>query len=454
VSDFPPSDFSPDDSAGSGVGLTVPSTLRGYWAFIPVRRFLLCNFALFLGVSMQATTLFWQVYDITGREIDIGIVGLAEFLPAIALVLITGSVADRVDRRRVAIGAIGLEFLVAGSLMFYALSNPSSVVPLFGLALVFGGARAFHAPAIRAMPPMVAPEGGLPRTMALSNATWTAAVIFGPISAGILISIDPWMAYAGAVVALGAGWVGLFRLQFLRRPTPPDPKDRPSIRSALEGLHFIRRTPVLFAAISLDLLVVLVGGAVALLPVIAKEQLGVGDVAYGWLRAAPGIGAAAMALWLAAHPVRRKIGPTLLATVAVFGVGTLALGLTGSFVVAFIALLVLHAADMVSVYIRSTLVPQLTPDEKRGRVLAVENVFIGGSNELGAFRAGAVAQGIGVQATVVAGGIATLAIVGVWSLVFPSMRRADRFEDLSAEQSAGVTAQEEQQPQEASGEHL
>lgn len=422
VSDSPPS---------SAMAPHPPETLRGYWAFVPVRRFLLCNFALFLGVSMQATTLFWQVYDITGRELDIGIIGLAEFIPAVALVLVTGSVADRVDRRFVAIAAIGLELCVALALMLYAISNPTSVLPLFGLALVFGAARAFHAPSIRAMPPMVAPEGGLPRTIALSNATWTAAVIFGPISAGILISIDPWMAYAGAVIALGVGWVGLFRLQFLRRPAAPDPADRPSIRSALEGLHFIRKTPVLFAAISLDLLVVLVGGAVALLPVIAKEQLGVGDIAYGWLRAAPGIGAAAMALWLAVRPVQRRIGSTLLGTVAVFGAATVVLGVTRSFWIAFVALLVLHGADMISVYIRSTLVPQLTPDEKRGRVLAVENVFIGGSNELGAFRAGAVAQVAGVQATVIAGGLATLAIVGLWSVLFPSMRRADRFEDLS-----------------------
>jgi len=420
-----------DSPQSPALTIDPPTTLREYWAFVPVRRFLMCNFALFLGVSMQATTLFWQVYDITGRELDIGIVGLAEFIPAVALVLVTGSVADRVDRRWVAVGAIGVELCVAVVLMLYAMTNPVSVVPLFGLALVFGAARAFHAPSIRAMPPMVAPEGGLPKTIALSNATWTTGVIFGPISAGVLISINPWMAYCGAAMAFTVGWLGLFRLQFLRRPTPPDPADRPSIRSALEGLHFIRRTPVLFAAISLDLLVVLVGGAVALLPVIAREQLGVGDIAYGWLRAAPGIGAAVMAMWLAARPIRRRIGPTLLTTVAVFGVATVALGVTKSFWIAFMALLVLHAADMVSVYIRGTLVPQLTPDEKRGRVLAVENVFIGGSNELGAFRAGAVAQVAGVQATVVVGGLATLAIVGLWSVVFPSMRRADRFEDLT-----------------------
>ena len=403
-------------------------TVLGYLGFTPVRRFLLCNFALFVGVSMQATTVFWQVFDITGREADLGLVGLAEFIPAVVLVLITGSIADRFDRRLVAIAAVGVEMLVGLGLMLYALGDPTSPVPIFALALVYGAARAFHSPAIRAMPPMVAPDGGLPRTIALSNAVWTAAVIVGPITAGVLISFDPAWAYAGATAAAALGVIGLTRLQFLRRPEVSG--ERTTLRSALEGLRFIRRTPVLFAAISLDLLAVLVGGSVALLPVIAKNQLGVGDVAYGWLRAAPGIGAAIMALWLAVRPVQRRIGTTLLWTVAVFGAATVVLGVTRSFALAFITLLVMHAADMISVYIRSTMVPILTPDEKRGRVLAVEGVFIGGSNELGAFRAGMVAQGIGASATVTIGGVATLAIVGAWSLLFPRMRRVNTFNDL------------------------
>ena len=411
-------------------GPSPASTVLGYLGFIPVRRFLICNLALYGGVSMQATTVFWQVFDITGREADIGFIGLAEFLPAVFLVLVTGSLADRIDRRRIAVTAVGAEVLVGVLLMLYAMTEPTSAVPILALALVYGSARAFHAPAIRAMPPMVAPDGGLPRTIALSNATWTAAVIVGPVVAGLLISIEPWMAYGGASAVTALGMIGLTRLQFLRQPLPPEPGDRPSLRSALEGLTFIRRSPVLFAAISLDLLAVLIGGSVALIPVIAKEQLGVGDIAYGWLRAAPGIGAALMALWLAVHPVRRRLGHTLLSTVAVFAIATVILGVTRSFMIAFVALLIMHAADMISVYIRSTLVPLLTPDEKRGRVLAVENVFIGGSNELGAFRAGVVAQGIGTQPTVAIGGLVTLAIVGAWSLLFPSMRRLDRFEDL------------------------
>jgi predicted MFS family arabinose efflux permease len=221
---------------------------------------------------------------------------------------------------------------------------------------------------------------------------------------------------------------------FVREPPPADPDNRPTLRSAVEGLLFIRRTPILLAAIALDLFAVLFGGAVALIPVIA-DRLGVGDVAYGWLRAAPGFGAAAMALALAARPVRRHVGVTLLMAVAVFGVGTVVLGVTHIYVVAFLALVVLSAADMISVFIRGSLVPLVTPDEKRGRVLAVESVFIGASNELGAFESGMVAQAIGAPATIVVGGVGTLAVVGIWWFAFPSLREIDRFEDLEIEES-------------------
>ena len=410
-------------------------SLADLWRSVPVRRLLVCNFVLYCGVSLQAAALLKQVFDITGREADIGFIGLAEFLPAILLVLVTGAVADRFDRRRVGILAVGGELIGSLALMAYALTNPTKPFPLFVIAFLYGIARAFQAPALRAMPPMVAPEGGLPRTIALFSATWTAAIIVGPAASGFLYSIDPWVAYAGSALLIFIGWLGLFRLRFLRVPEPPPADQRPSLRSAMEGLRFIRRTPVLLAAISLDLFAVLFGGAVALLPVIAEEQLGVGDIAYGWLRAAPGIGAAAMAVALAVRPVRRRVGVTLLVSVAIFGLATIVLGLTHSYTVAFLSLIVLAAADMVSVFIRSSLVPLVTPDEKRGRVLAVENVFIGASNELGAFESGVVAQAVGTPATVVGGGIATLFIVVGWGAAFPSLRRIDRVEDLDEAQA-------------------
>lgn len=402
------------------------------WATPAARHYVLANLWLYAGVSMQATALFKQVFDITGREIDIGFVGLAEFLPAALLALVTGSVADRFPRRTVALWAITIELVGSLALLVYSLSDPTEIWPFFAIAFGYGVGRAFQAPAVRAMPALVAPEGGLPATIALSNAAWTSGVIFGPALSGLLYAIDPWVAYLGSAILVGSGMLQLSAVRFVRAQQPIDAGEKPSLRSAVEGVVFVWRTPILLAAISLDLVAVLFGGAVALLPVIAEERLGVGDVAYGFLRAAPGIGAALMAAMLAVRPIRQRVGPLLFVAVAVFGAGTVVLGLTRNFVVAFVALMVLQGADMISVFIRSSLVPLVTPDDRRGRVLAVENVFIGASNELGAFESGTVAQAIGTPATVVGGGLATLLVAGLWAALFPALRRVRRFEDLES----------------------
>lgn len=396
---------------------------------------MISNGILYCGIALQATALLKQAYDITGRKSDLGWMGLAEFLPIALLVLVTGSVADHFNRKAIALITVGAEVFTSAALLFYAMSRPTSVVPLFGIAFCFGTARAFQAPAMRSMPPMVAPVGALPKVIALYSATWTGATILGPALGGFLYAVDPWVAYLGSTVLIFASWLVLSVQTFVREPPPADPDNRPTLRTAMEGLRFIRRTPVLLAAIALDLFAVLFGGAVALIPVIAKDRLGVGDVAYGWLRAAPGFGAAAMALLMAARPVRRHVGKTLLTVVGVFGVGTVVLGVTRNYLLAFVALMVLSAADMVSVFIRGSLVPLVTPDEKRGRVLAVESVFIGASNELGAFESGMVAQAVGTSATVIGGGVATLAVVGIWWFAFPSLRSIDRFEDLERDHS-------------------
>jgi MFS family permease len=405
-------------------------TTRQVWQSIPVRRLLITNSILYTGIALQATVLLKQAYDITGRKSDLGWMGLAEFIPIALLVLVTGSVADHFNRKAIAVITVGAEVFTSLGLLLYALSKPTSVVPLFGIAFAFGIARAFQAPAMRSMPPMVAPVGALPKVIALYSATWTGALILGPAIGGFLYAVDPWVAYFGSTVLIFASWLVLWFQTFVREPLPPDPENRPTLRTAVQGLVFIRRTPVLLAAIALDLFAVLFGGAVALIPVIAKDRLGVGDVAYGWLRAAPGFGAAGMALLMAARPVRRHVGRTLLTVVAVFGVGTVVLGITRNYLLAFAALVVLSAADMVSVFIRGSLVPLVTPDEKRGRVLAVESVFIGASNELGAFESGMAAQAFGTSATVIGGGVATLAVVGIWWFAFPSLRQIDRFEEL------------------------
>ena len=414
-----------------------PLTTRQVWQSIPVRRLLISNGVLYSGIALQATALLKQAYDITGRKSDLGWMGLAEFLPIALLVLVTGSVADHFNRKVIALITVGAEVVTSAALMFYALSKPTSVVPLFGIAFTFGIARAFQAPAMRSMPPMVAPAGALPKVIALYSAVWTGAIIVGPAVGGFLYAVDPWVAYLGATSLIFASALVLSMQTFVREPLPRDPDNRPTLRTAVEGLVFIRRTPVLLAAIALDLFAVLFGGAVALIPVIAKDRLGVGDVAYGWLRAAPGFGAAAMALIMAARPVRRHIGKTLLTVVGVFGVGTVVLGVTRNYPLAFLALVVLSAADMVSVFIRGSLVPLVTPDEKRGRVLAVESVFIGASNELGAFESGMVAQAVGTSATVIGGGVATLAVVGIWWFAFPSLRRIDRFDELARDHGEG-----------------
>lgn len=396
-----------------------------------VIAFLIAQFTMTVGVMLQAAALGKHIFDITDNALDIGWLGLAEFLPAILLVLVTGTVVDHFDRKKVVFFAQLGEVVSAVAFMLYARSHPSTTTFMFAVAFFFGIARAFASPAIRTIPPMIAPPGGLPRIVAMSSATWTGAAIIGPAVSGFLYAVDPWVAYAASSILMTSGMIAFLTIKVPKTARQLDEnRERPTLKAAFEGLRFIRQTPILLAAISLDLFAVLFGGAIALLPVIAEERLNVGDVAYGWLRASAGIGAAAMAIFLASRPVTRRVGRTLLIVVAIFGIHSIVLGLTHSYTVAFIAVFIGSAADMVSVFIRSSIVPLVTPDEKRGRVSAVEGVFIGASNELGAFESGAAASLIGVPATVVGGGVATMAIVGYFWRKFPALRNVDRFEDL------------------------
>jgi MFS family permease len=387
-----------------------------------------------VGVFAQATAVGKLVFDISDSELDLGLLGLAEFLPAALLVLVTGHVADRFDRRGiVAIGLVG-EAGCALALAAYASSDPTAVGPIFAIVFVFGVFRAFVAPAVRALPANVAPPGRLPKVTAFNSAMFQSALIVGPVLGGFLYAGDvTWpFAVAAGLAVTGSGLILLVRIPKGAVTRAPD-ADEEGLSGAMDGLRFIRRTPILLAAISLDLFAVLFGGAVALLPAIAQDKLGVGAVGLGWLRAAGGIGAVIMAVGLARKPLSRHIGRTLLIAVSIFGAATIVLGATRSFVVAFLAMAVLSAADMVSVFIRSTIVPLATPDEVRGRVLAAENVFIGASNELGAFESGVAGQLLGVTGAVVLGGLATLAVAGIWWTRFPVLRRLDRFRDLTAE---------------------
>lgn len=418
----------PDVPAPTGAVATIAPTALEVLRDPYVRRYIAVQVASTVAVALHVAILAKQLWDITGSELSLGLLGLVEFAPAAFLVLVTGSVADRFDRRKVAALGMAGQAVSIAVLMLYARTDPSAAWPLYAMALVYGGSRAFMSPATRSMPPMVAPDGALPRTVALSSAMFTVAFIIGPAASGFLYAIDPAVGYAVALGLMLVSIAGILTVRFRRQTVRST--ERPTLHSALEGLRFIRRTPMLLAAIALDLFAVLFGGAVALLPAIADERLGVGDVGYGWLRASIGIGMGITALAITVRPVQRHVGRVLLLVVGLFGVATVVLGLTRSYAVAFVALIVLSGADMVSMFIRSTLVPLITPDDKRGRVFAVEMLFIGASNELGAFESGVAAAAFGTVVAVVSGGVATIVIVGLWWVLFPSLRNVDRFDEL------------------------
>ena len=389
--------------------------------------------ATFLTMAMtvgQVTILGKQVFDMTGRPLDLGLLGLAEFLPTALLAPVSGMVADRFERRTVYKWGLAGEALSSLGLYLYIASDPTSVLPIFCLAGAFGFSRAFLTSASRALPVDLAPPGTVERMVALNIAAWQAGFIVGPVTFGFAFVVDPALPY---LLAVGLSVAAIAMVMIV----PPSHVDRAAsaagagvrsaVRHAFEGLHFIRHNRILLGVISLDLFAVLFGGAVALLPAIAEERLGVGAVGLGWLRAAVGVGASLVMVVLTIRPLSRRVGPLLMLAVGVFGVGTIMLGVTRSYVVAFVALMVLSGADAVSVFIRSTIVPLSTPEEMRGRVLAVEYVFIGGSNELGAFESGVTGALLGVAGAVVFGGVGTLAVVAVWWWVFPELRRIDRF---------------------------
>ena len=378
-----------------------------------------------VAVALLTTVLGKQVFDMTGSSLALGFLGLAEFAPAALLVFVTGTLADRFDRRRLASIGLGLQAVTIAALAWYAGTNPTSTVPIFILVIAFGTAGAFATPATRALPADIMMPERLPWLVARQTAVWQGASIVGPVLGGVLyvVNVRRALRRRDRLSCRGRG------RDDVRVPEPPrlDGPPPARIREAVEGVRFVRSQPILLGAISLDLFAVLFGGAVALLPAIAEDRLGVGAVGLGLLRATIGIGAGCVTLFLTVRPVRRRVGRTLLIAVALFGLGTIVLGATTNFVVAFVALVALSGADSVSVFIRSTLVPLVTPRDKRGRVLAVEGVFIGASNELGAFESGVVGQFLGPAVAIVLGGAACLGVAALWWVLFPPLRNVDRF---------------------------
>jgi predicted MFS family arabinose efflux permease len=393
-----------------------------------VRRLLMSRACGSSGAVTLAIANGVFVFGITGRELDIGLVGLAEFLPTFLLVLWAGALADRVDRRRMAAIAYLAEAAIAVGLAVYAASGRTAVWPIFALTLGYGAARGFVNPATRALPANVVSREELPRLIPMLSTVWQTSTVVAPLLASAVYGIGASWAFASiAVLDLVASFT-IIRVQ-LHAAQDTSTSGR-GLRAAFEGMRLVRRSPLLLAAIGLDLFAVLLGGVIALAPPIAEELLGVsGDRAF-WLRSAEGVGAAVTALALARKPIERHVGRRLLEAVAVFGVLTVCIAFSRSLALTLLLFALLKAADMVSVFVRATIVPLATPDSLRGRVLAVEAVFIGASNELGAFESGLTAEWFGLRPAIIFAGVATMVVVAAFAVLVPDLRRLDHFGEV------------------------
>lgn len=392
------------------------------------------------GRLIIATAVGKQVYDLTHRPLDLGWLGLIEFAPSALLVLVSGTLADRVDKRKMVAWAYLFEAVASIALVANAASNTQSVALIFVAVGVIGIGRAFFQPALGALPAEIVEHEKVPWLMARFSIMWQLSMIAGPVLGGFLYAASSTLPYAVSAVlyVIGAVAVVLVRVTYPSGGAKSVAAEgRGGLHEALEGFRFVRRERVLLGAISLDLFAVLFGGAVALLPAIAEDGLHVGAVGLGWLRAAVGIGGSAMTAVLVVKPIRRHVGRLLFVAVGLFGLFTVVLGATNNFAVAFISIVILSAADAISVFIRMTLVPLITPREKRGRVVALERVFVGASNELGAFESGIAAQILGTAAAVIWGGVATLVVALLWAVLFPALRDQDEFPNADEKMEVG-----------------
>jgi MFS family permease len=390
-----------------------------------LRRYLSARFVVAIGIQMLTVAVGWQIYEQTGNPLDLGLIGLSQFLPFIVLVLPAGHVADRYDRRWIQTACYLLAAAAAISLLVLSLADVSATLPVFGVMGLLGTVRAFGQPTSQSLLPNLVPAAALGNAVALNTSLLQLATISGPALAGLLILLGTEVAYGVVAVLFLSGSVLVLGLRSGgRNERPAEPL---SLASLLSGISFVRGSRPVLGALSLDLFAVLFGGATALLPAFASDVLHVGPIGLGLLRAAPAVGAAAIGMLLATRPIRTGIGRWLFGGVAVFGVATLAFGLSRSFAISLVALAILGGADMVTMYIRHLLVQLQTPDAIRGRVSAVNAVFIGASNELGAFESGLTAAWWGIVPAVLVGGFATVAIAVVWARLFPMLWHLDRF---------------------------
>jgi MFS family permease len=400
--------------------------------------FQVARFLIVAAVEMQAVAVGWQVYEITKRPLDLGYVGLAQFLPGILLFPISGHASDRFERRHV-LSACYAGYGVCFALLLALTQRAPTVHSIYVVLVLLGVVRSFASTASRSILPQLVPVEHFPNAVAWNASVFQAATILGPAFGGILYAAfhGPSAVYVIALVTAVVATISSFRIKPEVQARPREPM---SLKTVFAGLHYIWSKKLILGAISLDLFAVLLGGAVALLPVYAREILHTGPWGLGLLRAAPGVGAAIMAVLLAHWPLRGRSGPTLLWAVAGFGALTIVFGLSHSLVISLIALLLLGASDMISVIIRATLTQLATPDGMRGRVTAVDMIFIGTSNEFGQFESGVTAQWFGTVPAVVLGGIGTLAVIGLWAWLFPELRHAGELSSIGSEVETPASA--------------
>jgi MFS family permease len=378
------------------------------------------RFLTTFATQIVSVAVGWQMYDLTRNPFDLGLVGIVQFLPSLLLVLVTGVVADRFGRRLIMALSALLEAICALALLLLTLRGVSGPLPIFVVLGMFGVARAFFGPASSSLFANLVPQEDFANAIAWNSSAWQTATIVGPVAGGLLYGLSAEAAYATAAVLMLVAGALIFTIP---RPAQRSATDKPTMQALFAGFGYIWGEKIVLGAISLDLFAVLLSGASALLPVYARDILELGPWGLGLLRSAPGVGAICVAVWLAGHPIRDHAGRIMLGFVALFGAFTVLFGLSTLTWLSIAALALLGATDMFSVYIRETLIQLWTPDEVRGRVNAVNQVFVGASNELGEFRAGTMAALIGTVPAVVIGGIGAVAVAGLWAVVFPQLRK-------------------------------
>jgi MFS family permease len=397
-------------------GLAALTAHRGFM------RLWFARLASVAAAQMLMVALGWQMYELTNSAWDLGLVGLMQFAPALVLALPAGQWIDRHHRGRILAGCLAVQVVVAAVLAVGSAMGWLTREWILALSVVLGALRAVQMPAQQALTPLLVPAALLPRALAFSSAGLQGAVIAGPAIGGFIYAAGPGATYGVCVLLFALATALVLAIRYAQAPPPGEP---PGLAHLLAGLRFVAANKVVLGAVTLDLFAVLLGGALALLPMFAKDILHVGPLGLGLLRAAPAMGALLMSLWLTRHPLQRRVGPLLLGAVAVYGAATLVFGLSTSFAVSLVALAVTGAADMVSVVIRQTLVQLETPDAMRGRVSAVNSLFIGASNQLGEFESGATAALLGPVGSVVLGGVGVLVVAALWPRWFPALATRD-----------------------------